>query len=97
MSQWEEDGERFQGTVWNGQCRDCHCEILWVRTNRGVRPCDMDEVEYCELEDGYVLVEPGGEEYRCDSELANFGYVPPKGTTGFIRHFETCSKGDRDK
>lgn len=73
-------------------CRDCGCEIVFIRTGEGKDlPCDPEEVEITDCPDGYVLVEPGGKQYFVNSETAEFDNLPDN-VIGYIRHFETCTK-----
>lgn len=80
-----------------GSCHKCGklCLLTYIY-NGEARVCNYAEINYYDLPDGQVLVEPGGFEYCDNSESVDCLWAPPdEKTRGFVRHFETCkgSKG----
>lgn len=66
-------------------CRDCGKQIEWVKTNRGNRPVELIEIDYENLEDGDVIITPGGNEIKKEPNKS-FSNI-----SGRIAHFSTCS------
>ena len=66
-------------------CRDCGQEITFIEVNGRNYPCDPDEVEHDDVDDGLSMV--------CDEAIvrvsaATYGF----GISGYLVHFDTCTR-----
>ena len=73
-------------------CRNCGCQILWIRTKAGKNmPVNPEFVNYCRPKDGEKakekIVTPDG-----DVVSANIAHGAETEGYGYISHFATCPR-----